>query len=140
ADVLPYSLAYNFDTNPALLYATSPINASPAYTQSAASLYFTDKTDLSAFSNRGGKLMIYQGGSDSSVSVNDTLRWYNAMNTAMGGNAQSFARMFVVPGMNHCSGGPATDKFDMLPELVNWVENGTAPDSVIAAATTPAYF
>jgi feruloyl esterase len=140
ADVLPYSLAYNFDIDPALLYATSPINASPAYTQSAASLYFTDKTDLSAFKNRGGKLMIYQGGSDSSVSVNDTLRWYNAMNKAMGGNAQSFARMFVVPGMNHCSGGPATDKFNMLPQLVDWVEKGTAPDSVIASATTPAYF
>jgi feruloyl esterase len=140
ADVLPYSLAYDFDTDPALLYATSPVNASPAYAQSAASLYFTDNTDLSAFNQRGGKLMIYQGGSDSSVSVNDTLRWYNAMNTAMGGNAQSFARMFVVPGMNHCSGGPATDKFDMLPQLVNWVEKGTAPDSVIASATTPAYF
>ena len=140
SDVLPYSLAHNFDSDPAKLYATSPINASPAYTQSAASLYFTDSTDLSAFNKRGGKLMVYQGAADSSVSVNDTLRWYNAMNTAMGGNAQSFARMYVVPGMNHCSGGPATDKFDMLPQLVEWVEKGTAPDSVIATATTPGYF
>jgi feruloyl esterase len=84
--------------------------------------------------------MVYHGGSDSSVSVNSTLRWYNAMNSAMGGNAQSFARMFVVPGMNHCSGGPATDKFDMIPQLVEWVERGTPPESVIASATTPAYF
>jgi hypothetical protein len=135
ADVLPFSLAYNFDRDPAKLY-----NTTATYPQSAASLYFTDSTDLSAFTARGGKLMVYQGAADSSVSVNDTLRWYNAMNSAMGGNAQSFARMFVVPGMNHCSGGPSTDKFDMLPKLVQWVESGQAPDSVTASATNPGYF
>ncbi len=135
ADVLPFSLAYNFDTDIAKIYSTSA-----AYPQASSDLYFTRQTDLSKFRDRGGKLMVYHGGSDSSVSVNSTLRWYNAMNSAMGGNAQSFARMFVVPGMNHCSGGPATDKFDMLPQLVQWVEQGKAPDSVIASATTPAYF
>jgi len=80
------------------------------------------------------------GSSDSSVSVKDTLRWYDAMNQHMGSNAQDFARMFVVPGMAHCSGGPGTDKFDMLPQLVEWVEKGAAPDSVVAAATNPGYF
>jgi feruloyl esterase len=135
ADVLPFSLAYNFDTDIAKIYSTSA-----TYPQASADLYFTRQTDLSKFRDRGGKLMVYHGGSDSSVSVNSTLRWYNAMNSAMGGNAQSFARMFVVPGMNHCSGGPATDKFDMLPQLVEWVEQGKAPESVIASATTPAYF
>jgi Tannase and feruloyl esterase len=95
---------------------------------------------LSRFKSRGGKMMIYQGGSDSSVSIKDTLRWYDAMNVNMGSNAQAFARFFVVPGMNHCSGGPATDSFDMLPQLVNWVENGVAPDSVVATASTPGYF
>lgn len=139
-DSLPFSLAYNFDTDVAKIYSASPVNAVPNYAQSSASLYLTTATDLSAFRGCGGKLMVYHGGSDSSVSVNATLRWYNAMNSAMGGNAQGFARMFVVPGMNHCSGGPATDKFDMLPQLVDWVEKGAAPDSVIASATTPAYF
>lgn len=140
ADSLAYSLAYDFDKDVAKLYASSPINANPYYAQSAAALYFTTQTDLSAFKNRGGKLMVYHGGADSSVSANATLRWYNAMNNAMGGNAQGFARMFLVPGMNHCSGGPATDKFDMLPQLVDWVEKGTAPDSVPASATNPGYF
>ena len=139
-DSLPFSLAYNFDTDVAKIYSASPVNAVPNYAQSSASLYLTTAADLSAFRGRGGKLMVYHGGSDSSVSVNASLRWYNAMNSAMGGNAQGFARMFVVPGMNHCSGGPATDKFDMLPQLVDWVEKGAAPDSVIASATTPAYF
>ena len=135
ADVLPFSLAYNFDTDVARIYSTSP-----TYAQASSDLYFTKQTDLSKFRDRGGKLMVYHGGSDSSISVNATLRWYNAMNSAMGGNAHGFARMFVVPGMNHCNGGPATDKFDMLPQLVEWVEQGKAPESVMASATTPAYF
>jgi len=135
ADSLSYSLGYNFDTDPIKLYTTSG-----PYTQSAAQLYFTDALDLSRFKGRGGKMMLYHGASDSSVSINDTLRWYAAMNVQMGSNAQDFARMFVVPGMAHCSGGPATDSFDMLPPLVDWVENGVAPDSVLATATNPGYF
>lgn len=132
---LAYALGYDFDTEPAKLYTTSP-----PFNQSAAQLYFTDATDLSRLRGRGAKLMVYHGASDSSVSVNDTLRWYQAMSGAMGGDARDFARFFVVPGMNHCSGGPATDSFDMLPQLVDWVERGTAPASVTARASNPGYF
>ena len=135
ADSLSYALGYNFDTEPIKLYQTTPV-----YTESTAAMTFTDKTDLSPFKARGAKLMVYQGASDSSVSIKDTLRWYDAMNVRMGSAAQDFARMYVVPGMNHCSGGPATDSFDMLPQLVDWVEKGTAPDSVLAKATNPGYF
>ena len=42
--------------------------------------------------------------------------------------------------MNHCSGGPATDRFNMLPQLIDWVENGVAPERVEATAANPAYF
>lgn len=135
ADSLKYSLGYDFDTEPAKLYA-----ASGPYTQSAAQLYFTDSPDLGAFRSRGGKLMVYHGASDSSISINDTLRWYEAMNAQMGGQAPGFARFFAVPGMAHCSGGPATDRFDMLPQLVEWVEKGKAPDAVRATASNPGYF
>jgi feruloyl esterase len=51
-----------------------------------------------------------------------------------GGDASNFAKLYRVPGMGHCSGGPATDQFDMLTPLVNWVEKGEAPDSVVASA------
>ncbi|WP_422822895.1 tannase/feruloyl esterase family alpha/beta hydrolase [Variovorax humicola] len=61
-------------------------------------MYFTDATDLSTFQKRGGKPMVYHGGADSSVSVNDTLRWYEGVARQSGGNAQDFARMYVVPG------------------------------------------
>jgi feruloyl esterase len=137
---LPFSLAYNFDTDPVKIYGTSAPGVTPAYRPSSASMYFTDATDLSPFKRRGGKLMVYHGGADSSVSLNDTLRWYEGVARQMGGSAQDFARMYVVPGMNHCRGGPATDSFDMLPQLVQWVEAGTAPDSVLAKASNPGYF
>ncbi|MEP6824279.1 MAG: tannase/feruloyl esterase family alpha/beta hydrolase, partial [Ramlibacter sp.] len=51
-----------------------------------------------------------------------------------GGKAADFARLFTVPGMNHCQGGPATEQFDMLTAMVNWVEKGQAPQQVLAAA------
>jgi feruloyl esterase len=135
ASSLPYSLNYNFDSEPIKLYQTTA-----AFPQSTVNMTFTDAVDLSRFKSRGGKMMVYQGASDSSVSIKDTLRWYDAMNTQMGSKAQDFARMYIVPGMAHCSGGPATDNFDMLPQLVEWVEKGGAPDSVVASATNPGYF
>ena len=135
ADSLQYSLAYNFDTDPTALYTTSG-----PFTQSAAHMYFADSPDLNAFRSRGGKLMVYHGASDSAVSVNDTLRWYQSMSTQTQAGTQPSARMYVVPGMAHCSGGPATDNFDMLPQLVNWVERGQAPESVPAKASNPGFF
>jgi feruloyl esterase len=99
-----------------------------------------NSTDLSAFKAHGGKLIIYHGGADTSFSVNNSINWYKDMNAKESGNAANFARLFVVPGMNHCSGGPSTDNFDMFPEVVNWVEKGVAPNSVVANASSPGFF
>ena len=49
---------------------------------------------------------------------------------------QAFYRMFLVPGMQHCSGGPGTDRFDMLTALENWVEKGQPPNAIAAAHMT----
>jgi pimeloyl-ACP methyl ester carboxylesterase len=140
ADNLQFSMDYNFDRDVEKIYTVSKAQAAPQYTQSAAQMYFTDSTDLTALRNKGGKLMVYHGGADSAISVNDTLRWYDAMGSKMGSTTPDFARMFIVPGMNHCRGGPATDRFDMLQPVVDWVEKGIAPDRVTAHATLPAYF
>ncbi len=132
---LSYALGFNFDTDYPLM-----LNPSGIYTEGAQQLWFTDSPDLTQFQAHGGKMMIYQGGSDSSVSINDTLAWYNNVDAYMGGSARTFARFFPVPGMNHCSGGPSTDSFNMLPQIINWVENNVAPDSVVASASNPGYF
>ena len=91
-------------------------------------------SDLSTLKNRGAKLMIYHGTADPIFSSDDSVAYIDALRAANGGDASNFARLFLIPGMNHCSGGPSTDQFDMLTPLVNWVEKGQAPDSVVASA------
>lgn len=112
------------------------INATNAtYTESAMSFMTPpNPSDLSAVKKRGAKLMIYHGTADPIFSSDDTTAYYEGLRQANGGDASNFARFYRVPGMNHCTGGPATDQFDMLTPLVNWVEKGTAPDSVVATA------
>ncbi|MDZ7882452.1 MAG: tannase/feruloyl esterase family alpha/beta hydrolase [Mycobacterium sp.] len=75
----------------------------------------------------GGELIVYHGTADPIFSAADTTAMFEALQTANGGSSANFARYFMVPGMNHCSGGPATDQFDMLTNLVNWVEKGQCP-------------
>ena len=93
-----------------------------------------DSTDLSAFKSRGGKLVIAHGVSDPVFSILDTIDWWTAVNRANGGRAADVVRVFAVPGMNHCAGGPATDQFDAFAALVNWVEKSAAPERIVATA------
>jgi feruloyl esterase len=72
--------------------------------------------------------------SDAIFSVEDTTAWYEALTARHGGDTSDFARFFRVPGMAHCAGGPSTDQFEMLGALVRWVEEGEAPDRVVARA------
>jgi feruloyl esterase len=90
-------------------------------------------TDLSTLKNRGAKLLVIHGTSDAVFSPLDTVNWYKGLQGANSGDASNFARLFLVPGENHCGGGPTTDKFDTLDALVDWVEGGVAPESITAS-------
>ena len=98
--------------------------------------WLSTRLDLSAFKARGGKMFFYHGVSDPGPTVANTTRYYQRLAALNGGYAetQKFARYFQIPGMGHCSGGPTTDSFDQLAAIVEWVENGTAPDKLIAKA------
>jgi hypothetical protein len=125
-----FALTGNVDTMLARVGATNA-----TYTESGLSfMQPVNATDLSTVRNRGGKVMVFHGTADPIFSSEDTRNWYEGVQAANGGNAARFARYYQIPGMNHCSGGPATDQFDMLTPLVNWVEQGQAPESVIASA------
>lgn len=108
--------------------------ASDVYRPSPVDVMRADSTDLSAFKAHGGTLIIAHGVSDPIVSIIDTIRWWNDLNRVNRGRAGEFVRLFAVPGMNHCSGGPATDQFDAFGALVDWVEKGVAPDRIVATA------
>lgn len=89
--------------------------------------------DLTAFRNAGGKLILWHGWADPAISPIGTIAYYQAVQDQMGGPAATarFARLFMLPGVGHCSGGQGPDSIDALTAVVNWVENGTAPDSFV---------
>ena len=130
AQLSSYALNFSMDTDAPKIFATSG-----AYAESSWSFMTPpDETNLGALKRRGAKLMVYHGTSDPVFSSNDTTDWYQRLMAANGGDASNFARLYTVAGMNHCSGGPAADQFDMLTPMIAWVEQGKAPDSVIATA------
>ncbi|WP_250486251.1 tannase/feruloyl esterase family alpha/beta hydrolase [Caballeronia sp. GaOx3] len=125
-----YALNFSMDTDAPKIFATSGV-----YSESSWSFMTPpDETNLSVLKNRGAKLIVYHGTSDPVFSSNDTTDWYQRLMTANGGDASNFARLYPVAGMNHCSGGPTADQFDMLTPMIAWVEQGKAPDSVVATA------
>ena len=129
-DGTAYALSTPVDTMLAAVAATDA-----TYTESGLSfMQPVNPMDLAVLRDRGAKVIVYHGVSDAIFSVNDTTTWYEGLQASNGGDASSFARYFRVPGMAHCGGGPSTDQFDMLTALVAWVENGQAPDSVVAYA------
>ena len=90
--------------------------------------------DLSAFRDRGGKLIVYHGWSDFQISPEATRRYYESVVEASGGRAatERFARLFLLPGVGHCRGGTGPDMFDGIGPLVKWVEDGVAPERIVA--------
>ncbi len=117
----PYPTATELDVDKAELHASDPL-VEPAL------------TNLNAFSGNGGKLIFFHGVSDPWFSALDTLNYYRSLAGANGGaeKVAQWSQIYLVPGMSHCGGGPSLDQFDMLSAVVDWVEKGTVPRSVIA--------
>ena len=83
---------------------------------------------------------MYHGWSDPFITPYSTINYYESVVSLIGGNraraaalqrTQDFARLFMVPGMWHCAGGPGPNTFDMVSALETWVETGKAPSSVL---------
>lgn len=101
--------------------------------------------DLTRFRQRGGKLLLYHGWNDPSISPLNTINYYERVVAFLQGSnrrqqaetdAQQFVRLFMAPGMLHCGGGPGPNTFDMLAALENWVEHNRAPERVVASHAT----
>lgn len=93
-------------------------------------------TNLTTFLGRGGKVLFYHGVSDAWFSAFDTLDYWQRAGAANAGWADA-SRFYMVPGMGHCAGGDAFDRFDLLGAVVDWVEQGKAPEGVTAHRPGP---
>jgi len=112
-----------------------------------ASVMNSSDPNMKAFQSHGGKLILYHGWNDAAISPLNAINYYESVQATMGKQqADSFVRLYMVPGMQHCAGGPGTDVFgefgispvndpqhNMYLALEEWAEKGTAPSTVIAS-------
>ncbi len=119
-------LAFDFDRDPERLAAM-------------AEVYNADSTDLSAFVEAGGKMIVWHGWADALVTPMKTVEWHEALAGSMGGEAarDGTVRLFMIPGLDHCGLQPGPDgvsqaDLDPLTALEAWVERGVAPETVMA--------
>lgn len=115
------SLTYVWDSNLPAIYGMAALNEA-------------SNPDLRPFINSGGKLILWHGGNDPAMSYNGTAEYYQRVGQVVGqAELNQFARFYVAPGVNHCSGGPGADTADLLTPLDAWVTRGTAPGQLTAA-------
>ena len=121
-----------------------------AVEKTAKALDATD-TDLKAFKARGGKLILYHGWNDPAITALSTVHYYDSVVAKMGErDVNSFVRLYMAPGMQHCAGGPGPDAFGQVGSLdfedaahsvdaalELWVEKGKAPGTIIASKFPP---
>lgn len=125
---------FNFDTDVA--------KAEQGY----AAILDSTNPDLRPFQQHGGKLLMYHGYADSMISPLASIQYYDSVvkfyaaqskpPTSALKNVQTFARLYMMPGVGHCGNGAGPDQFDKLGLLTRWVETGTAPSDVVASKRT----
>ena len=126
------------EDDPAYTWKTLDIDRDQARLRTMTEILSPLNPDLRPYQRRRGKLIMYHGWSDPGISAAGTVAYYDKMRAIAGGQAAAdeFARLFMVPGMHHCGGGPGPNAFDMLPALEAWVERGVAPQQVTASHLT----
>lgn len=113
---------FNFDRDPARLAR-------------ARSIYDSTSVDLKAFKARGGKVLMWHGWSDEGIPTGSSIAYYERVAAVFGGRdkVDGFFRLFLLPGVYHCFGGPGPSRFDPVPALEAWVEKGVAPEVLITS-------
>lgn len=129
-------LTFNYDRDVAL------VDNKLFMGETLASIINADNIDLRPYKQAGGKLIHYHGWSDPGVAPQSSVDYYEKVAGIIGeglpnrflalAKTQDFYRLFMVPGMQHCIGGPGTDNFDALSTLQDWVEKNQPPEKIIA--------
>jgi len=134
------NLGFGFSTNvfkyfvfqdPDWDYSTYNLDNWEEDTHLAGTVLDSVDPDLDAFKSRGGKLILWHGWADAALPAQATIDYYEQV-LARDSEAMDYARLFMIPGCYHCGGGPGVSWVDWLAEIVKWVEQGKAPDQIIA--------
>jgi feruloyl esterase len=122
--------------DPAWDWRTFDVERDTALIDKKAGFIDATNPDLAAFRARGGKLLIYHGwndgGSGGAISPQNSVNYYRRVLAKMGPDQQDWLRLFMVPGMAHCGGGPGPNQVNWMAALERWRESGIAPDRLIA--------
>ncbi|MEV4622555.1 tannase/feruloyl esterase family alpha/beta hydrolase [Asanoa sp. NPDC049573] len=131
-----------FPTDPGASYQLADFdpNKDAKKLDAMAKVYNADTTNLDAFRKAGGKLMLYHGLADPLITPFGTIQYYEDVVDRYGSLAKTeqFARLFLLPGVYHCNGGPGADRVDWLSSIRDWTEHGKAPSSVLASKVSGA--
>jgi feruloyl esterase len=100
-----------------------------------AAVGFVDAVDpdLRGFEGHGGKLLLYAGWGDTAITPENTAYYYSTVLDEMGSDQDDWMRLFMVPGMGHCSGGAGPYSFDSIAVLEQWREEGVAPAEIMGS-------
>jgi hypothetical protein len=144
-----------FQNSPFDFRTVDVITATAAADRTVAKLINSTDPDLRRYAQHGGKIIHYHGWEDAALPPLGSVNYYRDVNVALGGvsdasaasykHFQKFYRLFMVPGMGHCGGGPGANQFgafidppvvdadhDLMKALERWVEQGVAPEKIIA--------
>jgi feruloyl esterase len=136
-DAFKYIVFENPNWDPATFNATTDIERTLRADRN--DVLNSSSTDLKAFFDRGGKLLMYHGWSDTQVTPLNSINYFQKVVSRFGTQAAGASiQLYMVPGMNHCSGGPGTDVFNKVAALEQWMATGTAPDRIAASHLTNA--
>jgi feruloyl esterase len=127
---------YAAHQDPAWDWRTFDLDRDTALLDERAGFVDVTNPDLSAFKARGGKLLIYHGwndgGSGGAISPLNSVNYYSDIQKKMGPRQDGWLRLFMVPGMAHCGGGPGPTQVNWLAAMERWRESGVAPDRILA--------
>jgi feruloyl esterase len=117
-------------------FATFDYDRDPALVARWSKLADAKDPDLSAFRKSGGKVIMTYGWADQILQPMMGVNYYEAVVARNGSGTPDFARLFMMPGVAHCGGGVGPDRHDAVTAVIDWVEKGKAPDSLLASKVT----
>ncbi len=123
------------EKNPSYDWRSFNIESDPARMEGIRKILDATDTDLSSFHSAGGKLVMYYGWADPALNALMGVEYYEKMAERMGASSREFFRLFMVPGMFHCTDGVGVSNFDWLSPVIDWVEKGKPPERIVGSLT-----